>query len=174
MPGRPCIVLFDLNRFKAVNDTHGHAAGDRVLREAGEALAGTCRSSDLAFRVGGDEFTYILPESDHDAAMAAAGRAFVNFRAAGPLLRHHRVAERRPRAVQAPGDRRRAALRDEARASRRRPGAHPRGTGMRPSVSRTSSRASGYPIEGSMPHRSQGRPFIRTNVRPEDCVAVAR
>ena len=73
--GRFSIVLFDLNRFKAVNDSHGHAAGDRVLREAGEALAGTCRSSDLAFRVGGDEFAYILPESDLDAATAAAGRA---------------------------------------------------------------------------------------------------
>ena len=58
-----------------MNDSHGHAAGDRVLREVGEALAGTCRLSDLAFRVGGDEFAYILPESDHDAATAAAGRA---------------------------------------------------------------------------------------------------
>jgi diguanylate cyclase (GGDEF)-like protein len=72
--GRFSVVLFDLNRFKAVNDSHGHAEGDRVLREAGGAFARTCRSSDLAFRVGGDEFAYILPESGEEAAMAAAGR----------------------------------------------------------------------------------------------------
>jgi diguanylate cyclase (GGDEF)-like protein len=73
--GRFSIVLFDLNRFKAVNDSRGHAEGDRVLREAGAALAKTCRSSDLVFRVGGDEFAYILPESDREAALAAAARA---------------------------------------------------------------------------------------------------
>jgi diguanylate cyclase (GGDEF)-like protein len=84
--GHFSIVLFDLNRFKAVNGSYGHAAGDRVLREAGEALAGTCRSSDLAFRVGGDEFAYILPESDHDAAVAAAGRARVALSAMSARL----------------------------------------------------------------------------------------
>jgi len=73
--GRFSVVLFDLNRFKAVNDSHGHAEGDRVLKEAGAAFASTCRSSDLAFRVGGDEFAYILPESDAEAATAAAARA---------------------------------------------------------------------------------------------------
>jgi diguanylate cyclase (GGDEF)-like protein len=72
--GRFSVVLFDLNRFKDVNDSHGHAEGDRVLREAGEAIARTCRASDLAFRVGGDEFAYILPESGEEAAVAAAGR----------------------------------------------------------------------------------------------------
>jgi diguanylate cyclase (GGDEF)-like protein len=73
--GRFSIILFDLNGFKEVNDSHGHAEGDRVLREAGGAFARTCRSSDLAFRVGGDEFAYILPESGQDAATAAAARA---------------------------------------------------------------------------------------------------
>jgi diguanylate cyclase (GGDEF)-like protein len=72
--GRFSVVLFDLNRFKAVNDSHGHAEGDRVLREAGEAFTRSCRSSDLAFRVGGDEFAYILPETGEEAAIAAAGR----------------------------------------------------------------------------------------------------
>jgi len=73
--GRFSVVLFDLNSFKAINDSRGHAEGDRVLKEAGAAFAGTCRSSDLAFRVGGDEFAYILPESDAEAAESAAGRA---------------------------------------------------------------------------------------------------
>ena len=72
--GRFSVVLCDLNGFKVVNDSYGHAEGDRVLRDAGEAIAGTCRSSDLAFRVGGDEFAYILPESGAEAAVAAAGR----------------------------------------------------------------------------------------------------
>ncbi|HYQ13498.1 MAG TPA: GGDEF domain-containing protein, partial [Solirubrobacterales bacterium] len=72
--GRFSVVLFDLNGFKVVNDSYGHAEGDRVLRDAGEAIAGTCRSSDLAFRAGGDEFAYILPESGAEAAVAAAGR----------------------------------------------------------------------------------------------------
>jgi diguanylate cyclase (GGDEF)-like protein len=73
--GRFSVVLFDLNRFKAVNDSRGHAEGDRVLKEAGGAFGQTCRSSDLAFRIGGDEFAYILPESDAEAATAAAARA---------------------------------------------------------------------------------------------------
>jgi diguanylate cyclase (GGDEF)-like protein len=73
--GRFSIVLFDLNNFKAVNDSYGHAEGDRVLKEAGAAFARTCRASDLAFRVGGDEFAYILPESDEEDATAAGTRA---------------------------------------------------------------------------------------------------
>lgn len=73
--GRFSVVLFDLNGFKAINDSRGHAEGDRVLKEAGGALAETCRSSDLAFRVGGDEFAYILPETGTEAAAAASARA---------------------------------------------------------------------------------------------------
>ena len=53
----------------------GHAQGDRVLRAAGEALARGCRASDSAFRIGGDEFALVLPETDADEATACAGRA---------------------------------------------------------------------------------------------------
>jgi diguanylate cyclase (GGDEF)-like protein len=69
------VVLFDLDDFKQVNDARGHAHGDRVLSQVGGALAGTCRSSDLAFRVGGDELALLLPETDQDEAKAAAERA---------------------------------------------------------------------------------------------------
>jgi diguanylate cyclase (GGDEF)-like protein len=69
------IVLFDLDRFKEVNDARGHAHGDRVLSQVGGALAGACRASDLAFRVGGDELAVLLPETEEAEAYAAAKRA---------------------------------------------------------------------------------------------------
>jgi diguanylate cyclase (GGDEF)-like protein len=72
--GRFGLVIFDLDRFKAVNDAQGHAEGDRVLRGVASAIAGACRSSDLAFRIGGDEFALVLPEAGHAAAEVAADR----------------------------------------------------------------------------------------------------
>ncbi len=72
---RPCVlVLFDLDHFKAINDTRGHAAGDLVLR----AITATCgpilRANDVIGRVGGEEFGLLLPELDADQALAAADR----------------------------------------------------------------------------------------------------
>lgn len=55
-----CMVVIDLDRFKSINDTIGHAAGDRALREAGTRLAGAVRASDLVGRWGGDEFVLLL------------------------------------------------------------------------------------------------------------------
>jgi diguanylate cyclase (GGDEF)-like protein len=69
------VVLFDLDGFKQVNDARGHAHGDRVLSQVGGALAGACRASDLAFRVGGDEHAEPLPETEEGEAIAAAERA---------------------------------------------------------------------------------------------------
>ncbi|MDX6672046.1 MAG: hypothetical protein QOI91_2409 [Solirubrobacteraceae bacterium] len=72
--GRMALALFDLDDFKLVNDTGGHAAGDRVLCAFAEALTRACRASDLAFRVGGDEFALVLPEAELGAAASAAAR----------------------------------------------------------------------------------------------------
>jgi diguanylate cyclase (GGDEF)-like protein len=56
------LLMVDIDRFKAVNDTHGHAAGDRVLKEAASRMAASCRSGDLLGRVGGEEFLAVFAE----------------------------------------------------------------------------------------------------------------
>jgi diguanylate cyclase (GGDEF)-like protein len=55
------VVLFDLDNFKQINDTHGHGMGDRVLRETAAALKASMRPGDLLARIGGDEFAAIAP-----------------------------------------------------------------------------------------------------------------
>lgn len=65
--GHPLTVLtLDLNDFKAINDTHGHPAGDQVLQEFASRLNKVIRGSDLAVRLGGDEFLVLLPECSLD------------------------------------------------------------------------------------------------------------
>ncbi len=72
---RYAVVLIDVDHFKAINDRHGHAAGDDVLRDVGRALSDTCRSADLAARYGGEEFAVLLPGCGLvDEAVAAAER----------------------------------------------------------------------------------------------------
>jgi len=66
------IILVDLDHFKRLNDSHGHAAGDAVLRHVAQLLAGNVRSVDVAGRYGGEEFLILLPETDVDAAAALA------------------------------------------------------------------------------------------------------
>jgi len=66
------LLLLDLNGFKAINDTLGHHAGDRILQYVASRVRDTVRDADTVARLGGDEFAVILPLSDLDGALAAA------------------------------------------------------------------------------------------------------
>src|SRR5271165_1734486 len=68
------IVILDLHRFKEVNDKYGHPRGDDVLRAAATTLQKTLRTSDSAFRIGGDEFALLLPQTDAAQALALSRR----------------------------------------------------------------------------------------------------
>jgi diguanylate cyclase (GGDEF)-like protein/PAS domain S-box-containing protein len=73
--GRPLsLTLLDVDRFKAINDQHGHGVGDRVLVELARRLTDQVRDSDLVARVGGEEFALLLPETDAAGAVTMAER----------------------------------------------------------------------------------------------------
>jgi len=68
------LVLMDIDEFKRVNDTRGHAVGDQLLEEVGTLITETIRITDAAFRVGGDEFAILLPHTDAQGAVLLANR----------------------------------------------------------------------------------------------------
>ncbi|MDO8567665.1 MAG: diguanylate cyclase [Dehalococcoidales bacterium] len=68
------MILIDLDTFKTFNDTYGHLAGDKLLRQIGSIIKGAVRSVDQAFRYGGDEFAVILPQTLVDSANQVAER----------------------------------------------------------------------------------------------------
>lgn len=69
-----CLVLIDLDHFKAVNDTYGHAVGDRVLKRAVAACQAHLRSTDIFGRLGGEEFGIVLPECTLEQVLARTER----------------------------------------------------------------------------------------------------
>jgi len=73
------IVMLDLHKFKEVNDKYGHPRGDDVLRAAATTLQKALRTSDSAFRIGGDEFALLLPQTDAVQALALSRRVETVF-----------------------------------------------------------------------------------------------
>ena len=73
------LLFFDLDRFKYINDTSGHQAGDTFLKLIAEMLTKTIRSGDITARLGGDEFAVILPEIDDDGAIEVAKKILHNI-----------------------------------------------------------------------------------------------
>ncbi|HMC18674.1 MAG TPA: GGDEF domain-containing protein [Gemmatimonadales bacterium] len=73
--GRPLALIYlDLDDFKRVNDAHGHATGDAVLRLVADAMRGAVRQADFVGRLGGDEFGVLMPETDGSVAHSVANR----------------------------------------------------------------------------------------------------
>ena len=97
------IVMLDLHQFKEVNDRYGHPRGDALLRMAATTLRNSLRTSDYAFRIGGDEFALLLVQSDAEQAITLARRIRANFASVtepmqmalstGPRLRRRRLSE---------------------------------------------------------------------------------
>jgi len=75
------VALFDLDHFKAVNDTYGHAKGDQVLKEFADAVRGAMRDSDVFGRHGGEEFMLLLPRTGAEAALRAVERVRASVQA---------------------------------------------------------------------------------------------
>src|SRR3989449_9414261 len=96
--GKPlALMILDIDFFKSINDTHGHDAGDDVLREFAVRLKKSIRGIDLACRYGGEEFVVVMPDTDMAVATLVAGRPR-RRRAAGALPvrqrpRHLEVAD---------------------------------------------------------------------------------
>jgi diguanylate cyclase (GGDEF)-like protein len=87
-------LLLDIDHFKKVNDTYGHAAGDTVLREAARRISASSRISDIVGRYGGEEFVVLLPETDGDGAVAAADKLRAQLASAAVVVGETSIAIR--------------------------------------------------------------------------------
>ena len=85
------MIMFDLDRFKAVNDGHGHAAGDAVIQKFCELVTAALRPTDLFGRMGGEEFAVVFPESSIEAAWVRAERIRASFAESCRFIRNHQV-----------------------------------------------------------------------------------
>jgi two-component system cell cycle response regulator len=68
------VVLFDIDHFKSVNDTHGHDSGDEVLRNVAQRVNSNLRNFDMVARYGGEEFVIVMPDTSGDIAVMVAER----------------------------------------------------------------------------------------------------
>ncbi len=68
------LLMFDIDRFKVINDAHGHLCGDHILRDLASRLRDVIRAEELLARYGGEEFAVVLPECGHENAMIVAER----------------------------------------------------------------------------------------------------
>ena len=82
-------LMIDIDRFKQVNDTHGHAAGDEVLCELAQRIEAEVRASDIAARYGGEEFVVLLPNTDMDSGALLAERIRSAISSTPVDLRYH-------------------------------------------------------------------------------------
>ncbi|MBM4365629.1 MAG: sensor domain-containing diguanylate cyclase [Deltaproteobacteria bacterium] len=73
-PSATAVLVVDVDHFKLVNDRYGHATGDRVLAGVAQTIRACCRDTDIAVRLGGEEFMVVLPRTDEQAASVAAER----------------------------------------------------------------------------------------------------
>jgi diguanylate cyclase len=69
-----CVAMVDIDRFKDINDTYGHKAGDEALMQLADLARRSCRRGDVVGRYGGDEFLFVLPEADLGAAARFVNR----------------------------------------------------------------------------------------------------
>ncbi|MBU0534847.1 MAG: GGDEF domain-containing protein [Patescibacteria group bacterium] len=63
------VIFLDIDKLKTINDTHGHVAGDKVIKNTGEIIKKSIRKSDVAARMGGDEFVILIPKADNKIAL---------------------------------------------------------------------------------------------------------
>ncbi|WP_427023176.1 PleD family two-component system response regulator [Aureimonas ureilytica] len=87
-----CVLMLDIDHFKRINDTYGHDAGDEVLRQFAEHLKRGLRASDLAARIGGEEFAIIMPDAEIAAALSAAERLRRGIEAEPLRVQDHTIA----------------------------------------------------------------------------------
>ena len=74
------VLMLDLDGFKPVNDRHGHADGDRVLRDVARTIRSVVRDTDIVARYGGDEFVVVMPDTGEEGAQEVARRVIVDVR----------------------------------------------------------------------------------------------
>jgi diguanylate cyclase (GGDEF)-like protein len=86
------LIYFDIDGFKAINDTHGHAGGDAVLAHFAEMLLGNVRDSDIVGRLGGDEFGVILSHATQDQALKKADSLAAGLESSPPSWRGQPIA----------------------------------------------------------------------------------